>query len=89
MGESLSNHATTQAENYIAQKYISDPLLIGGKKFDLRIYVLVVSYNPLTVYLNRSGFARFTHYRYEENKISDAAIHLTNVAVQKQTDNYD
>jgi len=71
------------------QRYIADPLLVGNKKFDLRIYVLVMSYQPLTIYLYRSGFARFTHYRYEEGKLSQTEIHLTNVAVQKQTDNYD
>lgn len=79
----------TQAENYIVQKYISDPLLIGGKKFDMRIYALVTNYSPLTVYLYRNGFARFTHVRYDETKINQSEMHLTNVAIQKNVDNYD
>lgn len=58
-----------QPEAYIVQRYIHNPLLIGHKKFDMRIYVLVTSHSPLTVYLYRSGFGRFTHYRYDPNDI--------------------
>jgi tubulin polyglutamylase TTLL9 len=78
-------------ELYIAQKYLMNPLLVGGKKFDLRIYALVTSYNPLTVYLYRTGFARFTHHRYSTNTedLNNNLVHLTNVAVQKTSDNYD
>ena len=86
---SISNWAENQqAEPYIVQRYISNPLLIGGKKFDLRLYVLCTSYQPLTVYLYRSGFARFTHYRYDESKINNTEVHLTNVAIQKTTEDY-
>jgi tubulin polyglutamylase TTLL9 len=68
-----------------------NPLLIGGKKFDMRIYVLVTSYQPLTVYLYRSGFGRFTHHRYSNKveEIQNTFMHLTNVAIQKTADNYD
>ena len=57
------NPDSTNAEPYIVQKYISEPLIIGGKKFDMRLYVLVTNYNPLTVYLYKNGFARFTTAR--------------------------
>ena len=80
-----------QADPYVVQKYILRPFLIGGKKFDLRLYVLVTSYSPLTVYMYRDGFARFTHHRYSTNidDITNSYVHLTNVAVQKTSLNYD
>lgn len=59
-------------EPYVVQNYIADPLIIGGKKFDMRIYVLVVSYQPLICYLYRSGFGRFTHHRYDKDDITNA-----------------
>jgi len=62
----------------------------GGKKFDLRIYVLITSYRPLKVWLSSQGFARFCNERYT-NDLSDMdnmMIHLTNVAIQKKNEDY-
>ncbi|KEG02740.1 tubulin--tyrosine ligase, putative [Plasmodium vinckei vinckei] len=78
-------------ELYVAQEYIPNPLLIGGKKFDIRLYALILSYYPLTIYIHRSGFARFSHryFKNEKNNINDITMHLTNVAIQKNAEGYD
>ncbi|XP_053250657.1 probable tubulin polyglutamylase TTLL9 isoform X1 [Podarcis raffonei] len=76
-------------ENYVAQRYIENPYLVGGRKFDLRVYVLVMSYIPLKAWLYRDGFARFSNTRFTLNTIDDHYVHLTNVAVQKTAPDYD
>lgn len=83
--------SNTLNESFIAQEYIAHPYLVGGKKFDMRIFVLVLSFNPLKVYLYREGFARFTSSRYsvEREDLSKPDVHLTNHAVQKLTTSYD
>ncbi|RKO95620.1 tubulin-tyrosine ligase, partial [Caulochytrium protostelioides] len=76
---------------YLVQRYIENPYLIGGKKFDLRIYVMVTSYTPLVVYMHRNGFCRFsnTQFSMDAKDISNMYIHATNVAIQKTAPNYD
>ena len=78
-------------ETYVVQRYIANPYLVGGKKFDLRLYALVTSFSSLQVYVYRNGFARFSNYRYSNNPadIANSFIHLTNVAIQKTAENYD
>ncbi|KAL3133904.1 hypothetical protein ABBQ32_008359 [Trebouxia sp. C0010 RCD-2024] len=79
-----------QTENYVVSRYIEDPLLIGGKKFDLRIYVVVLNYKPLQVYMSQLGFARFCNIKYssEVAEMDNQFVHLTNVAIQKHGDEY-
>ena len=75
--------STSSKDGYVISHYIDNPLLICGKKFDLRLYVLVTSYRPLQAYIHRAGFARFCTVEYSNDDLDNAYVHLTNVAVQK------
>ncbi|XP_025114784.1 probable tubulin polyglutamylase TTLL9 isoform X3 [Pomacea canaliculata] len=85
----LSDQTKETPETYVVQRYIENPYLIGGRKFDLRIYVLVTSYIPLKAWLYRSGFARFSNTRFSMKSIHDSYVHLTNVAIQRTAPDYD
>lgn len=77
-------------ENYIISRYIDNPLLIGGKKFDMRIYILVTSYRPLKAFMFRLNFCRFCNEKYSSDmaEIDNMFVHLTNVAIQKHSSVY-
>ncbi|NXT90470.1 TTLL1 polyglutamylase, partial [Anhinga rufa] len=77
-------------EAYVISLYINNPLLIGGKKFDLRLYVLVSTYRPLRCYMYKLGFCRFCTVKYtpSTSELDNMFVHLTNVAIQKHGDDY-
>ncbi len=82
--------SAAQKDAYLVCRYIDNPLLVGGKKFDLRIYVAVTSYRPLRAYIYNKGFCRFCTVRYTSatTELDNQFVHLTNVAIQKHGADY-
>jgi len=82
----------------VCQRYIEKPLLVGGFKFDLRIYVLFVGgnnaalrENPVSAYLCKEGLARFCTEEYVEpsqGNLHKCMGHLTNYSLNKQSANF-
>ncbi|NXT52344.1 TTLL4 polyglutamylase, partial [Pluvianellus socialis] len=74
----------------LVQRYLHKPYLIGGKKFDLRIYVYVTCYDPLRIYLFKDGLVRFASCKYSSSmkSLSNKFVHLTNYSVNKKNTEY-
>lgn len=76
---------------YIIQQYIDKPLLIDGFKFDLRVYVLVTSCDPLRIFVYKEGLARFATTPYTDLtnlNMSQHCMHLTNYSINKYSDTF-
>ncbi|CAK9023953.1 Probable beta-tubulin polyglutamylase (Tubulin-tyrosine ligase family protein 6A) [Durusdinium trenchii] len=80
------------SSTFVAQRYISKPLLLDGYKFDLRLYVLVSGCDPLRIFLHRKGLVRLASEQYVEptkNNLSEVMVHLTNYAINKANPNFE
>lgn len=65
----------------LVQKYIPNPLLIEGRKFDFRFYFMIASMNPLIAYYH-DGFLRVSLVSYDV-KSGDKKSLLTNLALSE------
>ena len=74
--------------NAVVQRYIANPLLIGGYKFDMRIYVAVPSFHPLTVYVYQEGLVRFSTEKFDLGCLNNVFAHLTNTSINKHSPHY-
>ncbi|XP_026966406.1 inactive polyglycylase TTLL10 isoform X5 [Sagmatias obliquidens] len=67
-------------------RYIQNPLLLDGKKFDVRSYLLIACTMPYMVFFGH-GYARLTLGLYDPQS-SDLCGHLTNQFMQKKSPLY-
>ena len=77
-------------EPNIVQRYMHKPHLLEGYKYDLRIYVLLSSIQPLRIYLFREGLVRICTEKYAAvgSNLENTRMHLTNYAINKDSDQF-
>ena len=79
------NNNIYQSSTIIIQKYIEKPLLYFGRKFDIRIWVLLTQ--DLKVYVFNEGHLKCCSVKYDLSS-NDNYSHLTNYSFQKYNHNF-
>ncbi|RNC37666.1 putative tubulin-tyrsoine ligase-like protein, partial [Trypanosoma cruzi] len=65
-------NAVEDLDNYIVQEYVTRPLLLEGRKFDLRVYVLLTSIRAPSIFMFKDGLVRLCAELYEKPTDSNA-----------------
>lgn len=76
-------------DTYVVQKYICNPLLVGRYKCDLRIYVCITGFKPLTIYMYQEGLVRFATEKFDLRHLQNSYAHLTNSSINKSGASYE
>ncbi|XP_031421395.1 protein polyglycylase TTLL10 [Clupea harengus] len=84
--QSGSKYSFRVPQARIVQKYVQSPLLLKGRKFDVRSYLLIASTSPYMVFF-RHGYIRLTCDLYDPNS-TNLSAHLTNQYMQKKNPLY-
>ncbi|TNV82392.1 hypothetical protein FGO68_gene174 [Halteria grandinella] len=81
------NMLAKELREIVVQKYCENPLLVDGRKFDIRAYMLIVCMKPYLV-LYHPGYVRLSLNPYTSTSFTDKMTHLTNNSVQKNHPDY-
>lgn len=69
----------------VVQKYVECPLLTdNGRKFDIRLWALITSWEPLELWLYDECYGRCSSAKYDATS-TNRKVHLCNYAMQRST----
>ena len=81
--------------DHVIQEYMREPHLIDELKYDIRLYVLVLSCEPLKIFMFKEGLVRFATKKYQpiennsaKKELDNLLMHLTNYAVNKDEEDF-
>ena len=69
----------------VISRYLQNPLLIEGRKVDLRVYALVTRLQPLEAFVFREGLVRVCGAAYQISGFEDLSAHVSNNSVQTKS----
>ena len=84
LGMSILKNITNIKKECLITKYLINPHLIKGFKYDLRIHGLVTSVKPLKIYLYDEGLVRVASEKYDPKKIDNEFSFLTNLYINRK-----
>jgi hypothetical protein len=71
-------------DEYVIQKYITNPMLCNGRKFDLRVLLLVT---PEGIFVHKCIYARICPSLYQNRDFANQQVHLTNLNLRQHERN--
>lgn len=75
--------------SWICQKYLESPFLVDGRKNDIRQWVVVTSWNPLTIHFFTKSYIRLAADQFDLTEIKNNMGHVSNNNVTEHHPDYD
>lgn len=85
--EWLAELSESRKAMYVVQRYVDRPLLLShNRKFDIRVWVLLMS--PYSIYAYAQASCRTASAPYDMSDIKDVHAHLTNHCLQTNAEHF-
>jgi tubulin monoglycylase TTLL3/8 len=84
----IMKHCLKRKHATIVQKYVETPMLLSAKKFDIRMWICVTDWNPLTLWAFDPCYLRICVQDHTLSDLDDVYRHLCNRCVQVKSGQY-